>query len=89
MKYRKKPVIIEAMQFTDEMKDRVYRWASSQQMNIHTDWDENHKPCLIIPTLEGEMRCSLGDYLIKGVKGEFYPCKADIFEMTYDKILEV
>lgn len=86
MKYRKKPVVIEAMQFTQETKQKVYSWASSQQMNIHASWDDSGEPCLIVPTLEGEMTCSLGDYLIQGVKGEFYPCKSDIFEMTYEKV---
>ena len=86
MKYRKIPVVIEAMQFTQETKDKVYSWASSYQFNIVPSLDDNDKPCLIVPTLEGEMLCTLGDYLIKGVKGEFYPCKADIFKMTYEKV---
>ena len=41
---------------------------------------------LIIETLEGDMKCSIGDWIIKGVNGEFYPCKPDIFEKTYDKV---
>jgi hypothetical protein len=88
-KYRKKPVEIEAHQFTEENKDRVYNWANSIQMNIQPSW-ENGKPCLIIPTLEGEMICSLGDYLIREPFPtdwrKIYPCKPDIFEKTYDPV---
>ena len=83
-KYRKKPIVIEAMHFTDKTKDKVYHWANEQQFNIQPSY-ENGVPCLIIPTLEGEMICSLGDYLIKG---EFYPCKSDIFEETYEEVVK-
>lgn len=85
MQYRKKPVVIEAMQFTNDSKDKVFRWGSELQMNIYPSF-QDEKPCLMIPTLEGEMTCSLGDWLIKGVNGEFYPCKPDIFEKTYEKV---
>lgn len=84
MKYRKKPVEVEAWHFTDEMKDRVYNEVRQYQSNIYASFEEKTKPCLMIPTLEGEMRASIGDYIIKGVNGEFYPCKADIFEKTYE-----
>ncbi|HEX3018612.1 MAG TPA: hypothetical protein VHP31_12280 [Caproicibacter sp.] len=84
-KYRKKPVEIEAMQFTNENKDRVYHWASEQQMNIYPAFD-GVKPVLRIPTLEGEMTASIGDFIIRGVNGEFYPCKPDIFEKTYELV---
>lgn len=86
-KYRKKPVIVEAMHFTNETKEEVYHWAHEQQLNIQPSY-ENGIPCLIIPTLEGEMICVLGDYLIKGIKGEFYPCKPDIFEETYELAID-
>ena len=86
-KYRKKPVEVEAMQFTDENKNRVYGWASEIQMNIFPSY-EGGKPCLKVPTLEGEMICSLGDYLIKEPFPtdwrKIYPCKPDIFEKTYE-----
>lgn len=80
MKYRKKPVVIEALQFTSAMQ-----------------WDEVFKFCpdarprngeLYIKTLEGNMHVSAGDYIIKGVKGEFYPCKPDIFEPSYEPVDE-
>ncbi|MDQ0149346.1 hypothetical protein ACFO6R_10190 [Eubacterium multiforme] len=85
-KYRKKPVVIEAMQFTDETKEDVYLWASEQQMNIEPSYEDGI-PCLRIPTLEGEI-CTVGDYLIRGIKGEFYPCKPDIFKQTYEEVVE-
>jgi hypothetical protein len=90
--YRKKPVVVEAMQFTDESKDRVYNWCSSQQMNIHPSFDQNNKPILKIPTLDGEMIASIGDYVVKEPFPtdwrKFYPCKPDIFEMTYEAVSE-
>lgn len=88
MKYRKKPVVIEAVQFTDENKDAVFRWASSIQMNIAPSFDGENNPILIIPTLDGEMICSIGDYLIKEPFPtdwrKIYPCKPDIFDKTYE-----
>lgn len=80
MKFRKKPVVIEAMQFTKESKDRCYRWVTCTTSAAYIDGD----PVLKIQTLEGVMTAVLGDWIIKGVKGEFYPCKDDIFKMTYE-----
>lgn len=89
-KYVKKPVEIEAIQFTDENKNQVRNWASEIQGNIYPSWDEDNKPCLRIPTSEGEMTCSLGDYLIKEPFPtdwrKIYPCKEDIFKNTYQEI---
>jgi hypothetical protein len=87
-KFRKKPVVIEAWQFTDETKERVLHECQVVQMNATHAWDADGKPCLRIPTLEGEMTCSLGDWMIKGVKNELYPCKPDIFEATYEAVSE-
>lgn len=88
--FRKKPVVIEAMKFTDETKDAVFSWGKSIQMNVGCSWDDNKSPCLKIPTLEGEMECSLGDYLIKEPFPtdwrKLYPCKPDIFEKTYELV---
>ena len=83
MKYRKKPVVIEAMQFTDEMKDRVLTWITC---SAYPDFNPGNEPVITITTLEGDMTVSLGDWVIKGVKGEFYPCWNDIFEATYDAV---
>lgn len=80
-RYRKKAVVIEAMQFTDVDKDRVFNFVTC---NRHPDRDEAGNPILKIETLEGEMTARIGDWIIKGVAGEFYPCKPDIFEATYE-----
>jgi hypothetical protein len=85
VKYRKKPVVIEAMQFTNETKDRVFGFV---RCNRDPGFDDDHNPTLIIQTLEGEMTAVLGDWIIKGVQGEFYPCKPDIFAMTYELVTE-
>ena len=90
--FRKIPIEVEAVQFTDETKDRVYAWATAIQMNVTHSWDENDKPILKVPTPEGEMICSLGDYLIKEPFPtdwrKLYPCKQSIFEQSY-KIIEL
>lgn len=80
--YRKKPVVIEAIQFdgTLESAHAITKWAGSP-----FDWSGNQET-LIIPTLEGDHTASKGDYIIKGIKGEFYPCKPDIFEATYEEL---
>jgi hypothetical protein len=83
--FRKKPVVIEAMQFTGQ--DRMewpepFMSADALRPVLHES-----KPMLVaieIPTLEGTMRADPGDWVIRGVKGEFYPCKPDIFAATYD-----
>lgn len=84
MKYRKKSVVVETWHFTDKNKDRVYNELSQIKMNVYPSFDESMNPCLMIPTLEGEMKANLGDYIIQGVNGELYPCKPDIFEKTYE-----
>lgn len=76
MKYRKKPVVIEAWRNDDES---VFpEWLDSAELGREPGG------VILIPTLEGVMRADLGDYIIKGVKGELYPCKPDIFELTYE-----
>jgi len=82
-KYRKKPVVIEAVQFTSDTKDQVFHFVTCTHYAQH---DEDSNPELVISTLEGDMIAVLGDWIIKGVKGEFYPCKPDIFEQTYEKV---
>jgi len=83
MKFRKKPVVIEAMEFTDETKDQV---ANFVRCPAAACFDENGLPILKIQTLEGIMTASLGDWIIRGVNGEFYPCKPDIFAKTYEPV---
>jgi len=85
--YRKKPVVIEAIQLEDL---EVYTLMSIQHLvGLGKDIFEVKGDGLIIKTLEGDMRASIGDWIIKGVQGEFYPCKPDIFEKTYEKVAEV
>ena len=84
MKYRKRPVVVEAEQFTNRSKDRVFNWITCTKEAIFVDLE----PAIKIRTLEGDMIARFGDYIIKGVNGEFYPCKPDIFEKTYEKVGE-
>lgn len=82
--YRKKPVVIKAIQFRDDAE--VIREISNfVGEDIAIDYS-NLPPTLKISTLEGVMTANVGDYIIKGVQGEFYPCKPDIFEQTYEKM---
>lgn len=79
-KYRKKPVVIEAVQWTGENYDEIGDFMGvSATCQIDDDF--------VIPTLEGEMRASPNDWIIRGVNGEFYPCKPDIFEKTYEVVV--
>lgn len=84
MKYRKKPVVIEAQQFfwADWVKEDMVQG----QFGVQAEPKKDRGYDFIIPTLEGNLLVSEGDWIIKGVKGEFYPCKPDIFEMTYERI---
>lgn len=89
IKYKKKPVIIEALQFKSNMsvKDLNDLIDFIGMRNIVDIGRDNLY--LTIRTLEGNMTASSGDYIIKGIQGEFYPCKPDIFEKTYDKVEEI
>lgn len=84
-KYRKKPVVIEAVQFTVENKEAAFTFVACGKEAV---FDDQGNPQIKIWTLEGSVTASLGDWIIKGVKGEFYPCKPDIFEMTYEEVKE-
>ncbi len=85
MKYRKKPIVIEAIQFTEESKNQAFNFVRCSSAALLTS---DNKPRIVIYTLEGDMVADLGDWIIKGIKGEFYPCKPDIFEATYEKACE-
>jgi hypothetical protein len=89
-KYRKKPVEIEAFKFyVDGMPDWFMDKVSSNDVVLHNcgygRYGIDEAYCEI-KTLEGVMRANGGDYIIRGVQGELYPCKPDIFEMTYEKV---
>mgnify|MGYP001335053347 FL=1 len=81
-KYRKKPVVIEAVQFNGRNSADIHEFCGDKVR------EPVGKDYLEIETLEGIHIASPGDYIIKGIKGEFYPCKPDIFEMTYEKVEE-
>lgn len=78
--YRKKPVPVEARQYTGDNFIELQNWSEG---NIAMDDDSNN---VFVATLEGLMFFDEGDYVIKGVHGEFYPCKGDIFEETYEEM---
>ncbi len=84
VKYRKKPVVVEARQFRQPVDiGELARWCGGEWRFEYSPTE--HAPQIIlIPTLEGTMTAHPGDWIIKGVKGEFYPCKPDIFEATYE-----
>lgn len=91
MKYRKKPVVvvIDAMQFATNNEvgsptmDAIVNWAN-QGSPIREAWHNGTD--IFIRTPEGDMRATVGDWIIRGIKGEFYPCKPDIFEATYEAV---
>ena len=85
-KYRMKPVVIEAVRFTTKTGvgfNRAKLFAGSYLME-HQEHYASEDMIYYIRALEGDMKISEGDYIIKGVQGEFYPCKPDIFEQTYE-----
>ncbi|MDY0891868.1 hypothetical protein [Frigoribacterium sp. CFBP9030] len=102
-KFRKKPVEIEAMQLTRTNVDEVASWCGGQVIRLAKPSDPSDVYiALDIPTLEGKMRADTfhsstysggeyhgGDYIIRGVQGEFYPCKPDIFAATYEPVHQV
>ena len=90
-KYRKKPVEIEAFKWTGDIhqtEDPIWIVKAIEKGDVWFSRDsENGYIQMKIKTLEGVMTANRGDYIIKGVKSELYPCKSDIFEMTYEKVL--
>lgn len=81
-KFRKKPVVIEAIEWTGDNFNHVYEFMHGIKDTITNTTDKK----IIIHTLEGDMTADLNDWIIKGVNGEFYPCKPDIFAKTYELI---
>lgn len=103
MRFRKKPVVVEAIQFkvTKEIQCKygthkeyndfeIIDFVSAHNQFIRVGTEPSGEPegltFIEIPTLEGIMRADVGDWIIKGVAGEFYPCKPDIFEATYELV---
>ena len=83
--YRKKPVVIEARQLSRENGPELAAWSGGGWFSLFGRGDRGEDISHVsIQTLEGTMRADLGDWIIKGVSGEFYPCKPDIFAATYE-----
>lgn len=80
-KFRKKPVVIEAVRHGRSLSPADLHAFLGSFDGVRIDGED-----LVISTLEGEMRASRGDWIIKGIKGEFYPCKPDIFDATYEPV---
>ncbi|WP_078379150.1 hypothetical protein [Sutcliffiella halmapala] len=85
-KYRKKPVVIEAFQWIEQKEDPQWIVDAIEKGNVYFINNEPNRRLLAIETLEGTMYASRGDFVIKGVQGEIYPCKPEIFEATYEKV---
>ena len=81
-RYIKKPIAIEAMQLTNESIQGVVDWIHDTDTRAYWAGENN----IVIETLEGDMLAREGDYVIRGVRGEFYPCAKDIFEETYEEV---
>lgn len=86
MKFRKKPVVIEAWQFKGEDGLSWPRWLHDYRCQDGRVCFWESVPHMVIPTLEGLMIASPGDWIIRGIKGEVYPCKPDIFAATYEQV---
>lgn len=86
-KYRKKPVVIEAVQFDGTNRREVLSFIYPGMSDDALRGAEVMALPVVIGTLEGDMTVSPGDYVIRGVQGEFYPCKPDIFAATYEEVV--
>ena len=91
-RYIKKPYVIDAIRFKDGEFDKWEDWAQEgyrlRKWGYLFDHNTGKPNGFYVDTLEGTMRAGDGDYLVKGVEGEFYPCRGDIFEKTYEKVAE-
>jgi|SRR5690606_15774802 len=97
-KFRKKPVVIEAFRYDGDLKLATGEWCvpdwaidafKKEELFYGTSVDDKNSPPveLFVDTLEGRMHISVGDYVIRGVNGELYPCKPDIFIKTYEPVV--
>jgi hypothetical protein len=88
MQFRKKPVVIEAIQASGapESNREIINWTRGSATPAYMDKHPSRGECLSINTLEGAQWVSPGDWIIRGVAGEFYPCKPDIFAASYDPV---
>ncbi len=93
MKFRKKPVVIEAITFDELVAHGIANCGPHRHNGMPWSFNYEGQPithenddCYLIPTIEGTMKFNRGEMLITGVKGEIYPCRMDIFEATYDPL---
>lgn len=93
MRYRKKPVVIEAIQWTGKNDEVIEEFVGDALQGYGDDLvayqprsEQYRSKLMFLHTLEGIMTASVGDYIIKGIRGEFYPCKPDIFLETYEAV---
>ena len=89
MKFRKKPVVIDAFKWTDgedQKEDPEWIVDAIKKRDVYFSCEGTSFCEMRITTLEGVMSASMGDYIIRGIKGEIYPCKPDIFEATYEPV---
>lgn len=84
-KYRKKPVVIDAIQFNRDSFEDIKQFTDGKAFNFRTEKCIDGKSYCDIKTLEGVIKATEGDYIIKGVHGEFYHCKPNIFKQTYEE----
>jgi len=94
-KYRKKPVVIEAIRITRDNLNEIIKFTDGDDSICTPFFDSPSRPneeqkfaMFHIHTLEGVMRADIGDWIIKGINGELYPCKPDIFDKTYELVVE-
>ena len=93
MFYKKKPVVIQAIQWRGDNQQELFHFLGHKEDMNYFDPQGNHNFYinssneLVIKTLEGDIRGAVNDYIIRGVKGEFYPCKPDIFHETYETVV--
>ena len=92
-KYRKKPVTVEAVQLNNLNASNITHWIGKDKAKLNLESEAAYQVgkappvfSVTIKTLEGDMKAIPGDYVIKGVNGEFYPCKPDIFDKTYEEV---
>ena len=78
--YKKRPIVIQAVQWTGDNQAEMLKFCERC-------FSKMEKDNLVVVTLEGDMTASVGDYIIRGIQGEFYPCKPDIFELTYETVV--
>ncbi|MFA5344550.1 MAG: hypothetical protein WC381_11405 [Kiritimatiellia bacterium] len=86
--FRKRPVVIEALQFTRYTLELAHFLRRANYHIDYADGGDRADGVLVITTLEGDMRANIGDWIVRGLKGEFYPVRDDIFRQTYEEVLD-